>query len=38
MGVGPGTSLADKVEAAQAAYTAGDVPGTCEILNAFITR
>ena len=37
-GVGPGTSLADKVNAAQAAYAAGDVPRTCEFLNAFINQ
>lgn len=37
-GVGPGTSLADKVTAAQAAYTAGDPARTCEILNAFINQ
>ena len=37
-GVGPGTSLVDKVAAAQAAYTAGDTPRTCEILNAFINQ
>ena len=36
--VGPGTSLADKVMAAQAAYTAGDPARTCEILNAFINQ
>ena len=37
-GVGPGTSLAEKIEAAQAAYTGGDTPRTCEILNAFINQ
>lgn len=37
-GVGPGTSLADKVSKAQAALAKGDVPGTCEILNAFINQ
>ena len=37
-GVGPGTSLADKVMAAQAAYATGDTPRTCEILNAFINQ
>ena len=37
-GLGAGTSLPDKVKAAQAAYTAGDGPLTCEILNAFIRQ
>ena len=37
-GVGPGTSLADKVIAAQAAYTAGDTARAGEILNAFINQ
>ena len=37
-GDGPGTSLADKVMAAQAAYTAADTARTCEILNAFINQ
>jgi probable HAF family extracellular repeat protein len=37
-GVGSGTSLADKVEAAQAALAEGDDAGTCEILNAFIKQ
>lgn len=36
--VGPGTSLADKVTAAQTAYMAGDTPRTCEILNAFVNQ
>ena len=34
-GVGPGTSLVDKIKDAQAANTTGDGPLTCEILNAF---
>ena len=37
-GVGAGTSLADKVVAAQATYTAGDTPRTCEVLSAFINQ
>jgi hypothetical protein len=37
-GVGPGTSLADKVMAAQAALTAGDPGRTCEIVKAFINQ
>jgi probable HAF family extracellular repeat protein len=38
MGVGPGTSLADKVQAAQTALTDGDDTGACEILNAFTNQ
>jgi probable HAF family extracellular repeat protein len=38
IGVGPGTSLADKVEAAQMALTDGDDTLACEILNAFINQ
>jgi hypothetical protein len=38
IGVGPGTSLADKVEAAQAMYAQGDEAGTCEILGALIKQ
>ena len=34
-GIGPGTSLADKVKAAQTALAKNDVPETCSILNAF---
>jgi len=37
-GVGPGTSLADKVDRAQATLAAGDVPGTCSILSAFVNE
>jgi YVTN family beta-propeller protein len=37
-GVGPGTSLADKVKYAQAALGRNDVPGTCSILGAFINE
>ena len=37
-GVGSGTSLADKVKAAQSAYTAGNHPLACEILNASINQ
>ena len=36
--VGPGTSLVDKVEAAQGAYRAGDEARSCEILLAFINE
>jgi hypothetical protein len=36
--VGPGTSLADKVEAAQVALGRSDVPETCSILTAFISQ
>jgi probable HAF family extracellular repeat protein len=32
----PGTSLVDKMEAAQAGFSAGDEAGTCEMLRAFI--
>lgn len=34
-GVGPGQSLVDKINAAQASYAAQDVPGTCSILSSF---
>jgi hypothetical protein len=34
-GVGPGTSLADKVSAAQADLASGDVASTCSLLRAF---
>lgn len=37
-GLGPGKSLADKIESAQAAYADGDESGTCEILSAFINQ
>jgi probable HAF family extracellular repeat protein len=37
-GLGPGKSLADKVQAAQAAYSARDESRTCEILNAFVNQ
>lgn len=36
-GVGPGTSLADKVSLAQSRYSAGDIAGTCSILADFIS-
>ena len=35
-GIGPGTSLADKVAVAQAYLGTGDVPNACSILNAFM--
>jgi hypothetical protein len=35
-GVGPGRSLADKVQSAQSSLASGDVVGTCSILSAFI--
>jgi nitrous oxidase accessory protein NosD len=38
VGVGPGTSLADKVELAQAYLSSNDVPDTCSTLNAFINE
>jgi hypothetical protein len=37
-GVGPGTSLADKVKNAQAALAKNNVRGTCSILAAFISQ
>jgi hypothetical protein len=37
-GVGPGTSLRDKVNDAQAALGRTDVPRTCSILRAFINQ
>jgi hypothetical protein len=37
-GVGPGTSLADKVAQMQAALAAGDTGYTCSLLNAFINQ
>jgi hypothetical protein len=37
-GVGPGTSLADKVKAAQAALAKTELPETCSILMAFINQ
>jgi len=37
-GVGPGTSLRDKVMYAQAALARNDVPGICSILGAFINE
>lgn len=37
-GIGPGTSLADKVSEAQAALADGDDTEACEILNAFINQ
>ncbi|MDH4104026.1 MAG: hypothetical protein OEV29_11675 [Thermoleophilia bacterium] len=38
LGFGSGTSLADKVEEAKTAYSAGDGSGSREILNAFINE
>jgi hypothetical protein len=38
MGVGTGTSLAHKVEAAQMALAEGDDAGTCRTLNAFTNQ
>jgi YVTN family beta-propeller protein len=35
-GVGPGTSLSDKVQQAQSDLAAGDTAGTCGVLGAFI--
>ena len=35
-GVGPGTSLADKIIMTQAYYEAGDIAATCTMLDAFI--
>jgi hypothetical protein len=35
-GVGPGRSLADKVQSAQSSLASGNVVGTCSILSAFI--
>ena len=37
-GVGPGTSLADKVAQALAYLNGGDVPNTCSTLTAFINE
>jgi hypothetical protein len=37
-GVGPGTALEDKVNAAQAAHAKGDDSGACENLGAFINQ
>jgi hypothetical protein len=37
-GVGPGTSLADKVSAGQADLASDDVAGTCSLLRAFINE
>jgi hypothetical protein len=34
-GVGPGSSLANKIGDVQAALTDNDVPGSCSILSAF---
>jgi hypothetical protein len=38
VGVGPGTSLADKVAAAQAYLAAGDISDACGTMNAFINE
>lgn len=38
VGVGPGTSLADKVNAAQAAVRGDDAPSACSMLRAFINQ
>jgi hypothetical protein len=37
-GVGPGTSLADKVTLAQTYYSANDIPNTCSQLTAFVNE
>ena len=37
-GVGPGTSLADKVSDAQAALAHNEAAGTCSLLRAFINE
>ena len=37
-GVGPGKSLADKIELAQAYLAVPDVQSTCEVLNAFLNQ
>jgi hypothetical protein len=37
-GVGPGTSLADKISAAQTGLASNDLAGTCSILRAFINE
>jgi hypothetical protein len=36
--VGPGTSLADKVAHAEAAYSAGNLAGACEILRSLVNQ
>jgi hypothetical protein len=38
VGIGPGTSLADKVSAAQADLASDDIAGTCSLLRAFINE
>jgi hypothetical protein len=38
VGVGPGTSLADKVSRAEVYFANGDVGNTCEILGAFVLQ
>jgi hypothetical protein len=37
-GVGPGTSLADKVQLAQTYYSAKDIPNTCSTLTSFVNE
>jgi hypothetical protein len=37
-GVGPGNSLAAKIEQAQSYLAAGDTPGTCSTLGAFVNE
>ncbi|MFF2317853.1 hypothetical protein ACFVTE_16465 [Arthrobacter sp. NPDC058097] len=37
-GVGPGTSLADKVAGAQTSLSSGDTPGVCTTLSALINQ
>lgn len=37
-GVGPGTSLADKVALAQTYYTVSDIPATCAVLTDFVSQ
>lgn len=38
IGVGPGTSLVDKVALAQASYASGDIAGTCRKLTDYINQ
>ena len=37
-GVGPGTSLADKIELAQVYLAANDIPATCAVLTDFLNQ
>lgn len=38
LGIGPGSSLADKIAAAQAYFDASDIESACGILNAFLNQ